>query len=186
MSAKTTSGENGTAARLNISLPAGLKSRMDAVKVNWSAVAAAAFERKLKELEATKKPKDLDGVILRLKAAAEIEASEDYQAGAKSGREWAKREASPKHLRRLQEMADDRQYGVEGQLEIWTNGMNRGIADGLFGVLEPNSRDDWGITRSTFWEIALGDDQDKIEDWSFARGFCDGALEIWEAVESKL
>src|SRR5262249_3480669 len=91
--------------RANISVPKGLKARMDAeaASVNWSAVAAAAFEAKLQELASRKEAKTLDDVVARLKAAAELEASADYQDGLEAGRRWARQVARPKELRRVAE-----------------------------------------------------------------------------------
>src|SRR5262249_27023394 len=103
-------GEPKGVVRTNISLPRELKARMDAApsSVNWSAVAAQAFEAKLLELESQKEVKSMDDVIARLKAAAELEANEDYQAGFKAGQQWAKEQATPKELRRLAEyIAED-------------------------------------------------------------------------------
>jgi PAS domain S-box-containing protein len=49
--------QSGGTVRTTISVPAGLKTRMGSIRepVNWSAVAAGAFERKLNELIAQRK-----------------------------------------------------------------------------------------------------------------------------------
>ena len=66
---------NGSSQTINvISVPRDLKARMDKVSasVNWSQVAAQAFEAKLLELESKKEVSGMDDVIARLRAAAEI------------------------------------------------------------------------------------------------------------------
>jgi hypothetical protein len=94
--------------RTNISLPRELKARMDRVQgVNWSAVASEAFERKLLELASKREVKGMNDVIARLKAAAELEANEDYQDGHQRGEKWATEKATPRQLRRLQALAAD-------------------------------------------------------------------------------
>lgn len=56
-----------TTYRQIVSIPANLKERMDKVadQVNWSAVAARAFEEKLKELESGILPIEIARNILR-------------------------------------------------------------------------------------------------------------------------
>lgn len=56
--------------------------------------------------------------------------------------------------------------------------MNQGIAAGLYGDIEPKGNDVSG-----FWKSILGDDDDLIEDWDFAKGFVEGALKTWGAVD---
>src|SRR5262249_59554820 len=90
--------------QMNISIARALKARMDDVRVpvNWSKTAAEAFEEKLLEIESQTDPKNLDGVIARMKAKAALEEKEEYEAGLKAGRIWAREDASPKELRRLE------------------------------------------------------------------------------------
>src|SRR5205809_1051596 len=93
------------ATRTNISLPRDLKARMDAVTepVNWSAVAAQAFEAKLAELNARKEGATMEDVIARLKAADALDNKTEFQAGLKNGESWAEKTARPRQLRRLEE-----------------------------------------------------------------------------------
>jgi hypothetical protein len=173
--------------RTNISVPRELKARMDAVaeRVNWSATAAEAFEAKLLALASTREVKGMDEVIARLKAADDLDSKEEYQAGREAGETWAREDARPKELRALARLAEaEPRFGIEGQLGIYANGMNRGIAWGLCEDLYPHEecRD---VT--TFWESILGDGgEDLIENHHFALGFCEGALDVWEKVKGKL
>src|SRR5690349_19928782 len=81
--------------RTTITVPADLKDRMDATgsSVNWSAVAARAFEVKLAEINARKKGATMDDVITRMKAADEADANEARQEGKEAGEQWARTEA---------------------------------------------------------------------------------------------
>jgi len=90
--------------QMNISISRDLKTRMDDVRVpvNWSQTAAGAFKDKLLKIESEKDPKNLDGVIARMRAKAALEEKEEYEAGLKAGRIWAREDASPKELRRLE------------------------------------------------------------------------------------
>src|SRR4051794_7369221 len=90
--------------RTTISIPQDLKEQMDAVKdqVNWSAVAARAFQAKLFEIQARKaKSMSKEDVVKRLRALQEQEGEEEYAEGKQAGREWAERQAKPRELRRL-------------------------------------------------------------------------------------
>jgi hypothetical protein len=117
-------GESGV-VRSNISVPRELKARMDRVKgVNWSAVASDAFETKLLELASKREVKGLDDTIARLKAAAQLEANQDYQEGHRMGEKWAMEKATPRQLRRLQALAAD----PKCNLTEWVNYV---AADGM-------------------------------------------------------
>jgi hypothetical protein len=163
--------------RVNVSIPQKLKERMDAVaeSVNWSAVATAAFEAKLLELESRKKGvKEMRDVVARLRAAAELESNRDYQDGKQAGERWAKVEAAPRQLRRL-EKADE-----NGTLYISDD-----IGGRLSEVLNTSS----GMEREPdegFWWVILGDDAGRIADHAFVGGFKDGALDVWRAVKDEL
>src|SRR5262245_6618214 len=95
--------------RTTISIPQGLKDRMDAVgeQVNWSAVAARAFEEKVLEISLReKRTMDKQDVIRRMQLAAEREEEEDRAAGLAAGREWAATQG-PRALRRLKKWFED-------------------------------------------------------------------------------
>ncbi len=117
-------GESGV-VRTNISVPRELKTRMERVQgVNWSAVASEAFERKLLELASKMEVKGMDDMVARLKAAAELEANQEYQDGHLLGEKWAAEKATPRQLRRLQALADDPKCGL-------TDWLNYVAADGM-------------------------------------------------------
>jgi hypothetical protein len=177
-------GDPVNVVRMTISVPRQVKEQMDAAaeKVNWSAIATKAFQAELLALESERQAKTMDEVVARLKAAAAIEANEDYQAGHEAGEAWAKEHATPKQLRRLEKLADDPQYDIESHLDIFANVLNRGIANGLYEVIEPE-----GEMCEAFWESVIGDNgKEKMDEEDFAKGFIEGALEVWDAVKDKL
>lgn len=184
--------ESQGVARMNISVPSELKRDMDAAAgtVNWSAVAAAAFRAKLLDLRASKGGDTMDEVITRLKAAAELEANESYQVGHRGGEEWARKYARPKQLRRLSkavEMCDGNGGGDAAEfVGVLNNGRNSGVvmalAEGLTGRDDIDRRE-----ARDFCSELVGDDVDRLdEDDDFARGFIEGALEVWGAVKDHI
>src|SRR5262245_38612223 len=98
----------GTVYRMTVSIPADLRERIEAVRepVNWSAVAAGAFEAKLGELAARKGKKTMKDVVQRLRASARKSENLDYQAGEQSGRDWAANTAEVAQLKRLERARD--------------------------------------------------------------------------------
>jgi hypothetical protein len=177
--------------RTNVSLLRELKVRMDAitVPVNWSAVAAQAFEAKLLELESRREVEDLDDVIARLKAAAMLEVNKEYQAGLKAGRKWAKQTATPKELRRLSNYCaateGDPFFARWWDVDAVCWDKPSEATDYFVSRVCPDRRDDRRATEQ-FWWVALGDDALHVEDADFLHGFGDGAVEVWDQVRDKL
>jgi hypothetical protein len=165
--------------RMNVSVPRDLKARMDNTKesVNWSGVAAQAFEGKLLEIKSRKGGKEMNEVIARLKAAAELEANRLYQAGFKAGQDWASEKATPKQLRRLAEYAAD----DESREGHWAS-------EALVSAVWPDPEDKLSQSApEDFWRHALGDKAaELVEDDDFHRGFVEGALDLWRRVRTKL
>jgi hypothetical protein len=179
------------AARFNITIPPGLKARMEAAPPteNWSAVAARAFEQRLLELDAQKETKTMNDVIARLKAAAEIEANENYQAGFEAGEAWAKGRAKPSQLRRLARYIA--LCGLRG--EDWLSDPDRDqFARAVLGLGKMDD-DEAVSTALEFWcdVIPYDDETDQegaelVQDDDFFRGFGEGAAALWEKVKDKL
>jgi hypothetical protein len=203
--------------RTNISVPRELKARMDRVQgVNWSAVASEAFETKLLELVSKREVKGLDDMIARLRAAAELEANQDYQDGHQMGEKWAAEKATPRQLRRLQALADDPKCSLTEWLNyVAADGMTTELMNKLAdnpliapklaeaGALPYSGPMETGIGRALYWCLfpdrvpdrsevegfwlnALDTRQHAIEIHDFARGFVEGALGVWEKVRGKL
>src|SRR5262245_19653780 len=176
-------GEPVNVVRMTISVPRALKARMDAADgVNWSAVASQAFEAQLLELTSRMEVKGMDEVIARMKAAQALDDREEYQEGRKAGDRWAKQQARPKQLQRLEQAEARSQprslfsgvpdaHGWPGVLwQIITGGVEEWDRDDIDG----------------FWKEVLGDDDWRLSEETFARGFFDGAMDVWDKVSSKL
>jgi hypothetical protein len=69
--------------RTTISISADLKRRIDKAgeDVNWSAIAARAFESKLADIAAKKEKKNMDDVIQRLRASRTVLGSDEQDRG---------------------------------------------------------------------------------------------------------
>jgi len=203
---------------MTLSVPKELKAKMEAVKtsVNWSAVASAAFETKILELVSKREVKSMDDLITRLKAAAELEANQDYQEGHQMGEKWATGKATPRQLRRLQAQADDLKCSLTEWLNYvaadgmtielmneladnpliapklaeagalpYSGPMKTGIGRALYWCLFPDRVPDRSEIEA-FWLNALDTREHAIEIHDFARGFVEGALEVWQKVRGKL
>lgn len=178
-------GDDGGAIRMSITVPRSLKARMDAVResVNWSKTAADAFSAKLLELESRKETKNMDEVVARLRAAAELEANEEYQAGMEAGRAWALQQATPKQLRRASEYINSVEEWWDTDSPMWNAPF--GATDYFVFDIWPSRKDDRHAP-GEFWERALGDDARRVEDADYFRGFGEGAAEVWDQVADKL
>ena len=176
-------GEAQGVVRTNISVPRQLKARMDKVKVpvNWSAVAAQAFEAKVLELESTKEVKGMDDVIARLKAADEQDNNQDYLAGKAAGERWAKERARPKHLRRLANLSNRGSPGITAYDEWDPYGWPSFLCCTVTAWKDADRE-----KIKSFWQEALGDDADRLCDGHFAIGVCDGAREVWHQVKDQV
>ena len=181
--------------RANISLSCDLKERMDAVKigVNWSAVAAEAFEKKLLELRSVwdaDDAKDFDDYLIRLRAAKELENKAEYQDGLNSGETWARTKASPKQLQRIARYIKASEELYTG---YWYDINNPRWVAAEFGATDhfvvhaawPDRRND-SSAPADFWKRALGDASDRVQDADFFHGFGDGVVEFWKQVADRL
>lgn len=171
--------------RLTISITQDLKRRMDKVadQVNWSATAAAAFETKLAEMAAEKERPQMSNVIERLRSSED----EDLTEGFATGKEWAEQTASKGQLKRLARF----RASLEGQQHGWNDWFTT-TAGNAFSPGELLAQEIDGKEKVTdrfdmnrFWSDIL-DDTEKIDDDSFAKGFAEGALAVWDEVKSKL
>jgi hypothetical protein len=182
--------QSGNIYRTTISIPLDLKQRMDATGqgVNWSAVAARAFEDKLAEIAAAKKEKTVDDVIQRLRASKRRADDEQRKDGFEAGEAWAKDEAETDELERLERFlarldgepsfGRDEFFSDFGQKTYST-------AEGLYFALHPEDDRDRRAAEH-FWEEALGDNVELASNDSFLRGFAEGAVELWQKYKDKL
>ena len=175
-----------TTVRTTISVRRDLKRRMDKVKepVNWSGLAADAFERKLAEIETKKENPAMSKVIERLRVSKRESESEDFQNGWNYGKEWAEECAEVSELKRLETWFDDQNFN-ECRYEV-NEGNAFDAADCLAFVLCPHDQSRSGAQE--FWNSAVGDDvpRDDIARPEFLRGFVEGALNVWDKVQDQL
>ena len=140
--------------------------------VNWSQVAATAFEVKLAEVAARKEKKTMEDVIQRLKASKLKAESNDYREGNEAGIEWAKgkaewfdlvllalgrKSASFENLFEHEEFGGAHFFSVTLEPE---GGLSENALAGLFG--------------------------DRIDSPHYVRGFWEGAVEVHDEVKGKL
>lgn len=172
--------------RTTISLPADLKKRMDKIAddVNWSAIAARAFESVLAEHAARKERKNMSDVIQRLRASKQQFDDESYKDGFYVGQGWAKDIAE---VRELQNLARVRRSIRD---EDWTFETDDNSAYGAwewlyFQIFPEHDRD--RDEADVFWAGVLEDEDDPRRfDAGFLRGFADGALDIWTQVKNQI
>jgi hypothetical protein len=170
-------------ARTTISIPDNLKKRMDKVRepVNWSAIAANAFELKLGEIARKQQEKTVEAVVQRLRASKLQSLSRIEAEGREVGIEWAKKYAEWNELERVAQINSDEWFsGPPNAPFCW--------ADYLAFEIQGTNRDELDRSISEdFWYRSLGDSRDKrLDSEEFLGGFVAGAVEVFEEVENKL
>ena len=177
-----------TTIRTSISIRRDLKRRMDKVKepVNWSALAAEAFERKLTEIQIKQENPEMSKVIERLRASQREAESELYQEGWSAGEDWAEKSAEAIELKRLEAWLSNRDFDPyryeNSETYAWS------AADCLFFQLHPGDDND-RQSAGFFWECILRDDaesQSNLHEPEFLRGFVEGALDVWDKAKDRL
>lgn len=173
-------------ARMTITFSDSLREQIDNVgeKVNWSNVAAKAFENKVIEIKSKKRNIDMETVVQRLMASKEVHAKSREQLGFDSGLDFAKRFAKFEHLENLNntinEMGND-SYAIYNESDAYSPAEK--VA---FAALGLGNGDEDRQASESFWELALGYDQKNADDPAFVEGFVEGALELFSQVQSKL
>jgi hypothetical protein len=176
--------------RTTISIPAKLKRRMDEVTepINWSALAAEAFQDKLAAIAAQKKEGVMTNVLERLRASKRKSESADYQNGYALGKEWAEQSAEASELQRLEELHDKL---VDQPQFDWDDYFNEGGSaystdERLYFEINPDDDSDRKAA-DDFWECAAGDALQKAANKSaFLKGFAEGAIDLWLTVKNEL
>jgi hypothetical protein len=169
---------------MNISIPADLKQRMDAVKVrvNWSGIAAHAFRVHLYNLAVKKgKKTNMKTVIERLKISKQASDSASLNEGERDGREWAERKAEAKQLERLEAA-----YNATGGW--WFQGGSTSAyaaAELFYFIIEPDDDGDRSAAND-FWTRWFHEERPALPDDEYVNGFADGALDLWQGVKDQL
>ena len=166
--------------RTSVSISTDLRERMDAVEedVNWSQVAAEAFERKLAEIARRRTDRTWDRVVARLRASKLAWESDHFRQGREAGIEWAKFEAEWIQLINLGEATLDQEGDIweatmEGPDDL-ADAYLLHIDERAFGELD---------TRAEFWSRVGAEDRPTLE---FLRGFTDGALEVLDEASARM
>lgn len=180
-------------ARTAVSLAPELLRRMRATKgeVNWSAIAAQAFEAELTRLDIRKGNKKMDHVVERLRASRRECVTSLFETGFMEGRMWAEEVAEEIELRRLERA----RLTAKSQMNFGYNNWLLGLRDkpnispraAFVYCIRPTDYDvlyEEGI--DNFWEEVLEVSAPESDESEFVHGFADGALSIWEEVANKL
>jgi len=122
-------------------------------------------------------------------AADAEDHQQDHRVGTQAANEWVNTVGHPggfrpRFVKGLRRMTDDSQYDLNDWLSIFTNGMNNGIAEGLYGFLVGQEHPDPQDVKS-FWHTALGDEWERIEEPDYARGFVEGVLDLAALIEQE-
>lgn len=172
--------------RTTISIPPGLKARMDehGQDVNWSAVACRAFEHELAGIISKKGPKDMKDVIARVRASKETADQREQKAGFQTGESWAKSHAEYTQFQALASL-----YGSTGnEWDAWFDDDGESsaytAAQRLYFILFPED-DRARHAAKDFWEGVV-DDVDGDPDGAFVRGFAEGVLNVWHTIEEEV
>jgi hypothetical protein len=177
--------------RTTISIPVELKRRMDEVaeSVNWSALAAEAFQNKLAEIAAQKKEKSMADVVDRLRASKRKCDTVDYQDGYNHGESWARQDAEASELQRLEQLHErlvaKAVYHWDSYFEDQRTSAH-GTEESLFFELCPESENDRQAAKD-FWSSVTGDALRDVANYgAFLKGFAEGALKVWISVKDEL
>jgi hypothetical protein len=177
--------------RMTISIGRDLKTRMDKVKepVNWSALAARAFEAKLGEVAAKKEKKVMSDVVDRLRASLRSRESKAFKDAYEVGKEWAETEAEADELQRLEawKQSIDREPSLDWD-EYCQGGPRYTYSPGTIMAHEiAGGGDEVDVegARDSFNDM-MPDQAGKLDDGAFVRGFVAGALDIWQEVKNIL
>ena len=158
-------------ARITISLPDNLKARMGTVEgVNWSNVAAEAFERKLKTL-------DLGTVVKRLRETLDEGLEKALLEGYAAGWDWACETATADQLKRC--ILIDYESFVREPLVAFKR------ADLIAAYVYNLSLEDDEIYKASMQ--MLGEDKAMYgDDDVYLEAFISGAIDVWDDVQKSL
>jgi hypothetical protein len=178
-------GAHTVSMRMSIYVADDLKRRMKKAekshKVNWSALACAAFTERLDALKKEQKGATMNTVIERLRQSKLKSEDSIMATGRKAGRHWAETRAEAPQLERLERARDpddDWHFGVAEHGD-------GPPADRFYYIIEPAMKGEYGEAAS-FWECQIYGTPETHKDPTYVQGFAEGAMEIWEAVKDQL
>jgi hypothetical protein len=177
----------GNSVRTNITIPAELKMRMDAVShlVNWSAVARQAFEQRLAEIVTEKRKVNMEEAIARLRVSKAKHRSQLYKEGLRTGKAWAKSRAEADELTLLSDLRERAQPRSEWEGCFTDDPLVSeaySAAERFYFMIRPDYVGDRGAAFG-FWSTVVNG---KMPAGEFVHGFADGALAVWDGVRDQL
>lgn len=169
------------ASRVNISIPDHLREAMRKYKtVNWSAVAADAFDREIAKRERREKEvATMNDAIARLRSSRRDAQHGEHGRGEIAGRQWAMTKAEWGQLEALEEM-----FGHCDDAE-WEGFFSTDDAVGFQGLFVRGiSPDEWPDRSECeeFWETWVEDAPCE----GFVRGFAEGALDFFQEAKDQM
>jgi hypothetical protein len=172
-------------ARINLSISDDLKCRMDEVEnegVNWSALAAQAFESKLAELVTKRGARSMREVIARLRAAKHKHRHGASARGREAGTAWASNFARPEHLEALDDLINS------GGTDYFADDPDQDYPPAerfYYEVIEPDHE---GKRRAAmrWWSQNFEGLDEAGPSGEDVTGFAEGALTIWEQVKDEI
>ena len=162
-------------ARMNITVSDELRKRMDQVadRANWSSIAAGAYIRELRLLEAATMEDDkMNAVVERLRASKQTGEEEEYEFGYTTGTNAAKEYMEYHELARLEGLEVAGEPNAPWGWSHYIAFQARGIHQDQYDLSE--AEEFWGDTLSGL----------ESEDWF--RGFVEGAQAIFKEVNARL
>jgi hypothetical protein len=158
--------------RVTLYVSDDLKARMDAAgkAVNWSAVAQRAFLEAVLTRAVRKDASDMTSVVERLRASKERVEAAQLEFSKSCGNRWAKQSAEYDELERIARFDEHAEEEVDLQR--------------LQRLIDPTGEMIARLYRTwdDFWE-QHGDRE--VND-VFARGFVEGAVEVYDEVADQL
>ncbi len=127
------------------------------------------------EVPSVETAKTLDQAVERLLAADEMDSKQSYSDGYEAGQRWAREDARPTELRRLQRLVKDEFFDYREKQDMAVGHLI------CLMVFQVDPDDDGPIDQvEVFWEKIIGKDAlKKIDNYDFADGWIAGALNFW-------
>ncbi len=174
--------------RQSVSISADLRRRMDQVKelVNWSDVAAKAFEAKLAEITARKENKVMTDVIERLRVSLRKEQGMSFNDGFEAGRKWAENDATAPELKRLESFENITKAKSPSEWQNWFLLCGTHKPWLLLVSVIQDDKNAHPLTAQAFWKGLLGEASQEVNNGDFLRGFVEGAVDLWAKVQEQL
>ncbi len=168
---------------VHIYVDAGLRARMDALEgeVNWSRVAAEAFERELDRREAlgAEGSQGLEEVVERLARSRARSAGQRERQAREAGGRWAREKAEWDHLLAIEDLA----ASWERNPERVAAARPEALVAALWRALE-NEQGPTDETDLAWWLDTLGLPPEPTT--AELRAFVEGALALFHLVRARI